>query len=225
MAGLVCAEKRTIHPQHPFPFIQKPAIWGLDSDGATIQQFNLEKECKDKYFVLFFFPMDFKADSSEILAFDAMIDKFKDNNTRVFGVTQDSPYVIRHWCTKPAENGGFGHPIRFPILSDKDQSFAQLLGIAQTSGLPARATFIVDWKGHIRYMLVQSSRLGRSARQIYQLAVAFRHSDLTGMITLPNWVPGDEHIPTDFTDKCKYYRKKYGKAAAAPAQAEPSGTF
>ena len=117
---LVYHSDAIIHPQMEFPFDARPAMLGLDADGVTIREFRLAEECKDMYFVLCFFTMDFKADSSEILKLNAIIDDFKENNTKVFGVTQDSPYVTRHWTQKPVSRGGFGSTLGFPMLPDKE---------------------------------------------------------------------------------------------------------
>ena len=164
---------RTILPQMRYPFSAKPSLLCLDSNGNTIRKFDFE-ECKKTYFVLFFFPMDFLADASEVLAFSAHLEEFKKNETKVIGVTQDSPYVIRHWTQKQEANGGFGKPLGFPVLSDKDQSLAQLMGVAQPHGFPCRASFIIDFVGDIRYMMIHESKLGRSVKDILRLSIAFR---------------------------------------------------
>ena len=151
MAATLNFEDRTVQPQTAFPVEQTKAFLCLDADGKTIRRFTFE-ECHNSYFVLFFFPMDFRVDSSEVLAFASALPKFEENRTKIVGVTQDSPYVLRQWTVKSAEKGGFGRPVGFPILSDKDQWLAQVLGAANPSGMPCRATYIVDWTGAIRYI-------------------------------------------------------------------------
>jgi peroxiredoxin (alkyl hydroperoxide reductase subunit C) len=198
-----------IHPQLAFPFDARPVMLGLDADGETIRKFNLAEECKDSYFVLCFFTMDFKADNSEILKLNSLIDEFKKNNTKVFGITQDSPYVSRHWTRKPLSRGGFGSTLGFPMLTDKDLYLSNLMGVSRPSGLPCRSTFVIDWQGRVRYMMCHKSEMGRSVNDILRIARAFRYSDLTGKITPAGWQPGDEVIPTDFTSKSNYYQSKY----------------
>ena len=88
--------------------------------------------------------------------------------------------------------GGFGSAPGFPILSDRDLSFSASLGVARcfnlpkqwTSffflmlikvtvfnlrecGVPARATFIVDLSGTLRYMAAHRTDIPRS----YMLAL------------------------------------------------------
>ena len=137
-----------VHPQKDFPFAARPTMLGLDADGETIRTFNLAEECKEMYFVLCFFTMDFKADNSEVLKLNAAMKDFEENNTRVYGVTQDSPYVSRHWTRKPLSRGGFGSKLNFPMLTDKDLYLSNLMGVSRPSGLPCRSTFIIDWQGN-----------------------------------------------------------------------------
>ena len=198
-----------IHPQMDFPFEARPVMLGLDADGETIRTFRLSEECKDWYVVLCFFTMDFKADNSEILKLNSLIPEFTENNTKVFGITQDSPYVTRHWTRKPLARGGFGSTLGFPMLTDKDLYLSNLMGVSRPSGLPCRSTFIIDWQGRVRYMMCHKSEMGRSVNDILRIARAFRYSDLTGQITPAGWQPGDSVIPTDYSTKARYYQKTY----------------
>lgn len=212
MSGLVCHRDKVIQPQDRFPFKLKPSLVCVDSDGETIRKFQME-EFTNSYIVLFFLPMDFKVDATEVLAFSSKLDRFQANKTKVVGVTQDNPFTIRHWIQKERTKGGFGQAVGFPIISDRDQSLAEALGVASPSGMPCRATFIIDWSGYIRYCMVHRSDLGRSVEEILRLSIAYRHSDLTGELTTAKWkTGGDEVIPTDYTFKTKYYKDKYGKS-------------
>jgi len=209
-AKLFSHEDKTVLPQDPFPFEKKPILLGVGIDGETIGKYDLAQHCKNSYFILFFFPMDFTCDSSEVLAFRDKLHLFNENHTHVIGVTHDSPYVIRHWMKKEASKGGFGKPVGFPILSDKDCGLAQALGVAQCSGLPCRTTFIVDWRGNIRFMMAHHTNIGQSVTQMLRVCQAYRHSDLTGEITPAGWQKGGEVIPADYSAKIAYYENKYG---------------
>ena len=222
MPQLIFWEDVTIMPQDQFDFSRKPVLFGLDEDGDTVREFVLSSELKNTYFVLFFFPMDFKADSSEVLAFSQALPEFKKRHIKVIGVTHDSPHVIRHWTRKDPAKGGFGQSSGFPILSDKDLHLAHMMGVAQPDGMPARSTFIVDWNGGIRYMMVHRSDIGRSVVEILRLSIAFRHSDLTGEITPAKWKEGDEVIPTAFNSKVSYFKKKYMKSDSVAKETSES---
>ena len=72
----------------------------------------------------------------------------------------------------------------FSILTDKDLSLFMSMGVARDCGAPVRATFIIDWTGTVRYMMVHRSDIGRSVKEILRLVQAFRHSDLKGALWL-----------------------------------------
>ena len=199
---LLFVKNKVTKPQDDFVF---RTMTGVDKDGETIREVDMEAEFKDNYFVLFFFPMDFKVDSPEILSFKEHLEEFAKNHCEVIGVTSDSPWAVKRWIIKDPSCGGFGGPVGFPILSDKDLSLSMSMGVAMKSGTPARATFIIDWTGTVRYMMVHRSDIGRSVKEILRLVLAFRHSDLTGQALASGWTPGDEAIPTDFSKKVEYF--------------------
>ena len=68
-------------PQDLFPFCK---MVGVDGDGKTIKVFNLKTELDDKYFVIFFFPMDFTIDSQEVTRFRKFLSDFDAENCQVF---------------------------------------------------------------------------------------------------------------------------------------------
>jgi hypothetical protein len=100
--------------------------------------------------------------------------------------------------------------VGFSILTDKDLSLSMSMGVARDCGAPARATFIIDWTGTVRYMMVHRSDIGRSVKEILRLVQAFRHSDLTGEALASGWIPNGEVIPTDFSQKIEYFINKFG---------------
>merc|ERR1711874_665325 len=117
------------------------------------------------------------------------------------------------WNKKRVSEGGFGSAPGFPILSDRDLSFSASLGVARECGSPARATFIVDLSGTLRYMAAHRTDIPRNVTEILRLVQAFRHSDLTGHALPSDWAPGGEVIPTDFTHKGAYFLMKYGEGS------------
>ena len=204
---LLTVTNKVTKPQDTFVFRK---MIGVDEDGKSIRTFDMKTEFEDNYFVLFFFPMDFKVDSSEVLSFKEHLDEFTESHCDIIGVTSDNPWAVKRWIIKEPSCGGFGGPVGFPILCDKDLSLSMSMGVAMDNGNPARATFIIDWTGRIRYMMSHRSDIGRSIKEILRLVQAFRHSDLTGQALASGWVPGGEVIPTDFTEKTKYFTNKFG---------------
>ena len=97
-------------------------------------------------------------------------------------------------------------------MTDRDLSLSMMsMGVARDCGAPARATFIIDWTGTVRYMMVHKSDIGRPVKEILRLVQAFMHSDLTGeALAASGWIPGGEVIPTDFCKKVKNFVNKFG---------------
>ena len=172
----------------------------MEADGHTITTLNLN-DYRDKYFIIFFLPMDFFADSSEVRAFDSLYDEFQKERCELIAVTSDNPLIVRRWIMKPVEKGGFGGPVKFPIVADHDLKLCKAVGAAHKSGLPTRTTFIVDWRNYVRYSSTLPNRMGKSVTEILRLVQAFRHSDRNGVALPAGWVKGDEPVPTEFHKK------------------------
>jgi alkyl hydroperoxide reductase subunit AhpC len=62
--------------------------------------------------------------------------------------------------------------------------------VSRDCGAPARTTFIIDWTGTVRYMMVHKIDIGKSVKEILRLVQTFRHSDLTGEALAFVWIPG-----------------------------------
>ena len=205
--SLLKVKNQPSKPQDPLVSLNTICV---DSDGKTIKRINVAEMNKNAYKVLFFFPLGTKADSLEVLKFSASLQQFQDKGCSIIGVTSESPLAIRRWIEKDLESGGFGRTLNFPIISDKDLSLSMSLGVARTCGLPARATFIIDTKGLIRYSMIHRASIGGNIPELLRIVSAFQISDSTGMATPAGWQPGsDDLIPTDYTDKVAYFRKKY----------------
>ncbi|MES9849537.1 MAG: redoxin domain-containing protein, partial [Candidatus Thiodiazotropha sp.] len=62
-------------------------------DGTIIDEFDFRQRIKDKYAVLFFYPLDFTfVCPSELIAFDHRLGEFKKRNVEVVGCSIDSHY-------------------------------------------------------------------------------------------------------------------------------------
>jgi alkyl hydroperoxide reductase subunit AhpC len=108
-------------------------------------------------------------DSSEVLSFKEHLEEFTENHCEVVGVTSDSPLAVKRWISKDVSCGGFGGPVDFFIMTDKDLSLSMSMGVAMDCRAPSRATFIIVWTGTVRYMMVHRSDIGRSVKEILGL--------------------------------------------------------
>ena len=118
---LLTVSNKITKPQDEIVFCQ---MSGVDKDGETIRVVDMETEFRNNYFVLFFFTMDFKVDSSEILSFKEHLEEFTKNHCEIVGVTSDSLLAVKRWISKDVSRGGFGGPVGFSILTDTDLSLS-----------------------------------------------------------------------------------------------------
>ena len=189
----------------------KPIILiGIDQDGASLKSFNLCEEFENKYLVIFFFPLGLQTDSEEVLSFSGYLEEFLPLDCNVVGVTSESPLAIRRWIQKDFSSGGIGKVVGFPILSDKDLSLSMSLGVGRSSGMPARSVFIADPNNRVRYFVINRADSRKDVPEILRLVKAIKTSDETGRAIPANWQPGDDLIPTPYSQKVKYYKIKYG---------------
>ena len=150
------------------PGFQCPSFYNTQAvmeDGVTMMTFsntNFEKN----YVVLFFFPMDRSVDYSELMAFKENLENFARSDCQVVGVTSDSLSTIENWIKLEPKQGGTGGPVNFPIISDKSMDVAKVFGVKRPSGMPARATFILDKNRIVRHTSVYPRVVGRSVEEV-----------------------------------------------------------
>ena len=205
--SLLVVKNKVLKPQDEIPSKDMP---GFDVD-YKVKSINLKEDLKGSYIVLFSFPLGLKADSEEVLNFDAHVEEFKNLGCHVVGLTNESPLAVKRWMKKDLESGGFGKSVGFPIISDKDLFLSMHLGIARECGLPARAAFIIDKAGRVRYSTAHKSSVKFSISELLRLVYAVKTSDMTGKATPATWNGNEEDlVPTDYTDKLAYFKKKYG---------------
>ncbi|MFC1565302.1 peroxiredoxin, partial [candidate division KSB1 bacterium] len=148
---------------------------------------------RGKYVVLFFYPLDFTfVCPSEIIAFDKELDKFKNKNCEVIGVSVDSHFTHLAWKNTPVNNGGIGN-IRYPLVADLTKSISRDYGVLTEDGAVAlRGLFLIDKDGIIRHELVNDLGLGRSVDEAVRMLDALQFTEEHGEVCPANWKEGDD---------------------------------
>jgi len=167
-------------------------------------------EYRGKYVVLFFYPLDFTfVCPSEIIAFDKSLEKFKEKNAEVIGVSVDSQYSHYAWRNTKVESGGIGQ-IRYPLVADLDKSIARKYGVLLGDTVALRGLFLIDKEGIIRHSLVNDLALGRNVDEALRVLDALQFTEAHGEVCPANWKGGDEAMkPT--ADGVAAYLAKHGK--------------
>jgi peroxiredoxin (alkyl hydroperoxide reductase subunit C) len=100
-----------------------------------------------KHVLLAFYPFAFSPVCSlQLPGLQANLDRFKQLNTAVLGISVDS----KHSSAAFAEH----LKLEFPLLSDFDKRVTKAYGVLREGGFAERALFVVDKDGQIAYSRV-----------------------------------------------------------------------
>ncbi len=105
--------------------------------------------------------------SSEILAYNDAIPRFRELNTVVFGqqrsflvataltvftgISTDSKFSHFAWATQPRKEGGLGPDLKMPLIADRSMKISRDYNVLlEDEGISLRGLFIIDPKGILR---------------------------------------------------------------------------
>ena len=168
-----------------------------DFTATAVMPDNSFKELKlssyrGKYVILFFYPLDFTfVCPSEIIAFDAALDKFQRKNAQVLGASVDSHFTHLAWKNTPRKEGGIG-PIRYPLVSDLTKGIAKDFGVLLEGGVALRGLFLIDKEGKVRHALINDLPIGRSVDEALRTLDALQFHEQHGDVCPANWHEGEE---------------------------------
>ncbi len=166
---------------------------------------------RGKTVVLFFYPLDFTfVCPSEILAFDRMVEEFRQRNTEIIGVSVDSVYTHYAWRDTPVDRGGIG-PIRFPLVADLDKNIARAYDVLLNEQVALRGLFLIDTHGVVRHQLINDLPLGRSVDEALRMVDALHFTEQHGEVCPANWKEGDEGMTATADGVATYLGKRYAK--------------
>jgi alkyl hydroperoxide reductase subunit AhpC len=135
-----------------------------------------------RWLVLFFYPADFTfICPTEVVGFSKMAKDFTAENAAILGASVDAIESHRSWAT---ELGG----LEYPLLSDIDRSLSKSYGVLdEKENVALRATFIINPRGAISYVVVSHVNVGRSVEETLRVVKALR----TERLCPSDWRPGD----------------------------------
>lgn len=176
-----------------FPAYDLPALiaGNLDEVAATKPADYFTRatsaDSPDRWRVVFFWPKDFTfVCPTEIAEFGRLATQFDELNADVLGVSTDSEYVHYAWRTQLPQLRDL--PIR--MGSDLRHDLTTALGILNADGVAMRATFLVDPKGTIQFVMVTAGSVGRNIEEVLRVLQALQ----TGELTPCAWNPGQATI-------------------------------
>lgn len=175
------------------------------SNGEIVNNFNLQKTIKDKYGLIFFYPLDFTfVCPSELIALDHAIDQFKERDVEVIGVSIDSQFTHNAWRNTPIANGGIGK-VRYTLAADMTHAICRSYGVEHPeAGVALRGAFLIDRKGVVRSQIVNDLPLGRNMEEIIRLVDALQFHEEHGEVCPANWSKGDKGMKASPEGVAKY---------------------
>jgi peroxiredoxin (alkyl hydroperoxide reductase subunit C) len=125
---------------------------------------------RGRWLVLLFYPADFTfVCPSEMLAFSAANEQFAAQGADILGVSTDGVYSHVAWMEFHV-----GH-LAFPLASDRSQEVSTAYQVLEDgTGQAARALFIIDPDGVVRYEVVHEDRVGRSVSEVLRVLTALQ---------------------------------------------------
>jgi peroxiredoxin 2/4 len=170
----------------PAPDFTANAVMGNNE----IKAFTLSEFAKDKYAVVFFYPLDFTfVCPSELIAFNHRLEEFKKRNTEVIGVSIDSQFSHLAWKNTPVEKGGIGQ-VGYPLVADIRHDIARAYDVESAGGVAFRGSFLIDRKGIVQHQVVNNLPLGRNIDEMLRMVDALQFTEEHGEVCPAGWNKG-----------------------------------
>lgn len=176
-------------------------------DGSIVNSLNFSDYVKGSYGLVFFYPLDFTfVCPSEIIAFSNRMDRFKELNTKVVGVSVDSQFTHFAWRETPVEKGGLGR-IKFPLIADITKQIARDYGVLKDEAVAYRGTFLVDRDGVVRHAVINDLPLGRNVDEAIRMVEALQFHEENGEVCPAGWQKGQSGMKADAKGVAEYLAK------------------
>jgi len=172
------------------PDFTAPAVLG---DGAIVDEYTLSKAIKDKYAVIFFYPLDFTfVCPSELIAFDHRLEEFNKRKVEVIGVSIDSHFTHNAWRNTPVNEGGIGQ-VGYTLVADMTHGICKAYDVETPDGAVAfRGSFLIDKEGMVRHQVVNDLPLGRNIDEMLRMVDALQFTEEGGEVCPAGWKEGDK---------------------------------
>jgi peroxiredoxin (alkyl hydroperoxide reductase subunit C) len=175
------------------------------------ENFNLKAHIKNKYAVIFFYPLDFTfVCPSELIAFDHRLKEFKDRNVEVIGVSIDSHFTHLAWKNTAVNNGGIGQ-VQYPLVADIKHEICKAYDVEAEGGVAYRGSFLIDKTGIVRHQVVNDLPLGRNIDEMLRMIDALQFTEQHGEVCPAGWSKGKAGMKADTKGVAEYLSKHAGE--------------
>jgi peroxiredoxin (alkyl hydroperoxide reductase subunit C) len=171
------------------------------------ENFNLKAHIKNKYAVVFFYPLDFTfVCPSELIAFDHRLKEFKERNVEVIGVSIDSHFTHLAWKNTAVNNGGIGQ-VQYPLVADIKHEICKAYDVEADGGVAYRGSFLIDKTGIVRHQVVNDLPLGRNIDEMLRMIDALQFTEQHGEVCPAGWSKGKAGMKADTKGVADYLAK------------------
>ncbi len=172
---------------------QKAPVFYAQSTAGDI---NFPEDFKDIWTVLYFYVGDFLPSSAyDILELDKKQPKFKSYGSEIIAMSTDSlaSHIAFDLSLRNLKKDG--KPVDIKLISDKDLSISENLGISNTDkddNLNEKAVIIIDPEGNIRSFHKYSHNMGINVTEIERELLSLQTAYAQNGLSPAGWTPGDD---------------------------------
>ena len=191
----------------PAPDFTCAAVKG---DGEIVETFTRSEAMKDRYGLIFFYPLDFTfVCPSELIALDHRMDRFTELGVEVIAVSIDSQFTHNAWRNTPVDKGGIG-PVRYTLAADTRHDICRAYDVQAGDGVAFRGAFVIDKSGIVRSQVVNDLPLGRNIDELVRTIEALQFHEEHGEVCPAGWKQGDSGMQASPEGVADYLTKNAG---------------
>jgi len=159
-----------------FPSYSLTALVEAETDPKAAFRTVTDLDYSGKWKIYFFWPKDFMfVCPTEIREFAKLDNQFQEREAQIIGGSVDSEWAHHAWRSQNPDL----KELPFPLLSDIKRELCGQLGILDpVSGVPQRATFIVNPEGLIEFVYVTTASVGRNPEEVLRVLDALQSNEL-----------------------------------------------
>ena len=161
-------------------------------NGEIVDDFRFSEATKDKYTMVFFYPLDFTfVCPSELIALDHRLKQFQDLGVEVMAVSIDSHFTHNAWRNTAINDGGIGQ-VGYPLVADIKHEICQAYDVEHPeAGVAFRGSFLIDQNANVRHQVVNDLPLGRNIDEMLRMIDALQYHEEHGEVCPAGWTKGD----------------------------------
>ncbi|MHB1676737.1 MAG: peroxiredoxin C [Sulfuriferula sp.] len=169
-----------------------------------IKDITFSEFTKNKYVVLFFYPLDFTfVCPSELIAFDHRLEEFTKRGVEVLSVSIDSQFTHLAWKNTPINQGGIGK-VKYTMVADVKHEISRAYDVELDGGVALRGSFLIDRSGVVRHQVVNDLPLGRNVDEMLRMIDALQFTEEHGEVCPAGWKKGESGMGASTEGVAKY---------------------